>query len=357
MDLPAGVARGAGLCYALRTVNESRRRRRNCIASLVRFAAFAGLGLGALSWSGAAGATVVERVVAVVGDKAILLSELRDRATPFMAQISQRVPDGASRNAAVSQLYQQLIQRLVDEELQQRAATNAHITVTGEEIDQAIGRVASQNNVSTDKLYEEAAKSGLSSADYRQEIRRQLLDAKLLNLRIQGRLRISEDDMRTAYKRFGEEERRTLKFQAAWIQMPIDRSGGALAASRVQETASKVAHEAREGGDFAVLAKRYSADESTKDQGGLLAELAPGQLPQELDQALLALEPGGVADPVRVGDAYVVLKLVERAPSQFPAYDEAKPILQNRVYSEKMEKARRQWLENLRRRTHVDVRL
>jgi peptidyl-prolyl cis-trans isomerase SurA len=338
-------------------VNESRRRRRNHTSPLLRFAAFAGLGLGALSWSSAATATVVERVVAVVGEKAILLSELRERASPFMTQISQRVPEGASRNAAVSQLYQQLVQKLVDDELLQRAATNAHISVTGEEIDQAVGRVASQNNVSTDKLYEEAAKSGLSSADYRQEIRRQLLEAKLLNLRIQGRLRISEDDMRTAYKRSGEEERRTLKFQAAWIQMPIDRSGGALAASRVQETASKVANEARAGGDFATLAKRYSADDATKDQGGLLPELAPGQLPQELDQALLALEPGGVTGPVRVGDAYVVVKLVERAPSTIPAYDEAKPILQNRVYAEKMEKARRQWLDSLRRRTHVDVRL
>jgi peptidyl-prolyl cis-trans isomerase SurA len=300
---------------------------------------------------------VVERVVAVVGDKAILLSELRERAMPFLSQINGRVPDGASRNAAVSQLYQQLIQRLVDEELQQRAATNAHISVTAEEIDQAIARVASQNNVSTDKLYEEAGKSGLSSSDYRQEIRRQLLDAKLLNLRIQGRLRISEDDMRSAYKRFGEEERRTLKFQAAWIQMPIDARGGALAASRVQEAANKVAAEARAGGDFGALAKRYSADDATKDQGGLLAELAPGQLPQELDQALFALEPGGVTEPVRVGDAYVVLKLVDRSASSLPAYDEAKPILQNRVYSEKMEKARRQWLESLRRRTHVDIRL
>jgi peptidyl-prolyl cis-trans isomerase SurA len=178
-----------------------------------------------------------------------------------------------------------------------------------------------------------------------------------LNLRIQGRLRISEDDMRSAYKRFEDEERRTLKFQAAWIQMPIDTRAGALAASRTQELATRVADEARAGGDFAELAKKYSADEATKEQGGLLAELSPGQLPQELDQAVLALDLGGVTAPVRVGDAFVVLKLVERSASSIPAYDDAKPILQNRVYAEKMEKARRQWLENLRRRTHVDIRL
>jgi peptidyl-prolyl cis-trans isomerase SurA len=302
-------------------------------------------------------ATVVERVVAVVGDKAILLSDLRDRAKPFLAQIQSRVPDGASRNAAVSQLYQQLLQRLVDEELQQRAAATAHISVSAEEIDEAIERVAKQNQVPVEHLYEEAAKTGLSNADYRQEIRRQLLDAKLLNLRIQGRLRISDDDMRGAYKRFGVEERRSLKFQAAWIRFQIDPRGGPLAAGRTQEAAARVAAEARGGADFAELARRYSSDEATKEQGGLLAELTPGQLPEELDQALLALEPGSVTPPIRVGDTWIVMKLVDRAPSTMPAYDEAKPLLQNRVYAEKMEKARRQWLDNLRRRTHVDIRL
>src|SRR6188508_784906 len=53
-------------------------------------------------------ATIVERVVAVVADKAILLSDLKDRAKPFQLQIYGSVPEGASRNAALSQLYKQL---------------------------------------------------------------------------------------------------------------------------------------------------------------------------------------------------------------------------------------------------------
>jgi peptidyl-prolyl cis-trans isomerase SurA len=53
----------------------------------------------------------------------------------------------------------------------------------------------------------------------------------------------------------------------------------------------------------------------------------------------------------------MVLKLVERGPSQLPEYDKAKPQLQTRVYAEKMDAARRQWLDGLRKRTHVDIRL
>jgi peptidyl-prolyl cis-trans isomerase SurA len=302
-------------------------------------------------------ATIVERVVAVVGDKAILLSDLQARAKPFQLQVNRTVPEGASRNAALSQMYRQLIEKLVDEELQGREAARSNITVTSEEIEKALEFSAKQNEVSVQQLFEEAQRNGLSPAEYRQEMRRQLLDAKMLNLRVQGRMRISEDDMKSAYRRAAQEERKRLSFRAAWIRFQIPAGGGTAEAARVQTTATQVAARARGGADFGALAKTFSSDPTTRDQGGLLAPMQPGELPPEIDSALLALEPGQVSDPVRFGDAWVVLKLVERSPSQMPDYEQAKPQLQNRVYAEKMNTAQRQWLDSLRKRTHVDIRL
>lgn len=302
-------------------------------------------------------ATIVERVVAVVGDRAILLSELLDRARPFQQQVYGTVPEGASRNAALSQLYRQLVERLVDEELQGREAAKSNITVSAEEIESALERVAKQNDVSVEQLFEEAQKNGLGVAEYRQEIRRQLLDAKMLNLRIQGRMRIGEDDMRNAYKRIAQEERRKLEFRAAWIRFQIPAGSGTAGAARQRDLAHQVAAQARAGADFAELAGRYSSDPATRETGGLLAPMRPGELPPDIDSALLAMEPGDVSAPLRLGDAWMVLKLIERAPSQLPEYEKAKPQLQTRVYSDKMNAAQRQWLDGLRKRTHVDIRL
>jgi peptidyl-prolyl cis-trans isomerase SurA len=304
-----------------------------------------------------AGATIVERVVAVVGDRAILLSELLERARPFQMQVYTTVPEGASRNAALSQLYRQLVERLVDEELQGREAAKSNITVTAEEIQAALERVAKQNDVTVEQLLDEARKNGLGVAEYRQEIRRQLLDAKMLNLRIQGRMRIGEDDMRNAYKRIAQEERKKLEFRAAWIRFQIPPGSGASGAAEQRDAAARVASQARAGSDFAELARTYSSDVATREQGGLLAPMQPGQLPQEIDAALLGMEPGDVSTPLRLGDAWLVMKLVERGPSQLPEYEKAKPQLQTRVYAEKMDAARRQWLDGLRKRTHVDIRL
>jgi peptidyl-prolyl cis-trans isomerase SurA len=302
-------------------------------------------------------ATIIERVVAVVGDRAILLSELLVRARPFQMQVYGTVPEGASRNAALSQLYKQLLERLVDAELQGREAARANITVTAEEIQSALERVAKQNDVSVEQLFEEAQKNGLGVAEYRQEIRRQLLDAKMLNLRIQGRMRIGEDDMRNAYKRIAHEERRKLEFRAAWVRIQIPPGGGTTGAAEQREVATRVADRARNGADFSELALQYSTDPATREQGGLLAPMRPGELPQDIDNVLLGMEPGDVSAPLRLGDAWLVIKLIERAPSQLPDYDKAKPQLQTRVYAEKMDTARRQWLDGLRKRTHVDMRL
>jgi peptidyl-prolyl cis-trans isomerase SurA len=321
--------------------------------------------LGFCGWSGhgwqpgprTAQATIVERVVAVVADKAILLSDLRERARPFQMQIYGSVPEGASRNAALSQLYKQLVERLVDEELQSREAARSNISVSAQEVETAIERVAKQNDVSEQQLFDEAQKSGLSPADYRQEIRRQLLDAKMLNLRTQGHMRVSEDDMRSAYHHLTQEERRKLEFRAAWIRMQIPPGSGPEDVEQVHQLAEQVAARARAGTDFAELAHSYSSDPTTRESGGLLAPMHAGDLPAEIDTALLGMEVGEVTSPIRQGDAWVVLKLVERAPSQLPDYEKAKPQLQARVYGEKMESARRQWLESLRKRTHVDIRL
>ena len=129
-------------------------------------------------------ATVAERIVAVVGEHAILLSDMRQRARPFLMQIRQKMPTGAQMAAAESELYKQLIERMVDERVEQQAAERAHLSVTAEEIDNGIKNVASQQGISVDRLIEEATKTGLSRQEYRDEVRRQILEGKLLQLRV-----------------------------------------------------------------------------------------------------------------------------------------------------------------------------
>jgi parvulin-like peptidyl-prolyl isomerase len=72
---------------------------------------------------------------------------------------------------------------------------------------------------------------------------------------------------------------------------------------------------------------------------------------------LLQLGPGEVSAPVRVGDQLVVAKLLGRQESELPTFEEARAELNETVYLDKMNKARRRWLDVLRKRANVEIRL
>jgi peptidyl-prolyl cis-trans isomerase SurA len=284
------------------------------------------------------------------------LSDLRERAAPFLVQIHQTVPAGAQRNAAISQLYKTLIQKLVDEELEQRAAIQAKVSISAKEIDEALARVASQNNITVEKLLIEAQRSGLDASAYREELRRQLLQTKLINVRLQGRIRVTEDDLRGAYRKLVLEERERLTFQAAWIFVHVPPGTPVSGVAAKRKLAEDIARAAKSA-DFSALVRRHSDDPRTRDTGGVLSTTRLQEVPATLRRALAALETGESSGVVSVPGGYAVLKLVSRQESELPDYDEARAELGQRVYLEKMTQARRSWLDTLRRQQHVEVRL
>jgi peptidyl-prolyl cis-trans isomerase SurA len=307
---------------------------------------------GSLALAASASATVVERIVATVGERAILLSDLKHRAEPFMLQVQQTVPAGAQRNAAISQVYKAVLQKIVDEELMEKAATQAKVTITPTEIDEALKRVATQNKLTVDQVMAEAARAGMPAAKYREELRRQLLEAKLLNVRLQGRIRITEEDLRVAYQKIVVEERGQLPVRLAWIVIHGQGRSAAEARKLADEAVSRSRTE-----DFGSVARALSEDAATRAAGGALNKAAPSALPPEVARVSMALSVGQVSQPFRNGSDLIVLKVLARDESNLPDFESAKRELSERVYMDKMAAARRTWLDNLRRQQHVDVRL
>jgi peptidyl-prolyl cis-trans isomerase SurA len=326
------------------------------------------LALG-ITVSAPAGAIIVERVVAVVGDKPILLSELEVRTRPFKYQVSQKVPVGPQRAAAHDQINREMLQKMIDEELEAQAADRAKVSVTPDEIDNAFKTIAGSQNMTVSELFREArTRSGLSEQEYRDEIRRQILEGKMIQLRVKGRVRITKEDVRLMYERFKREERKVLEYHPAWIVLRIMPGSSPAARVERQALAQTIAARAAAGEDFAALAKLYSDDTQTKEVGGDLGIRAPLQSPaaqqgkrptlgKELEEEVMKLDTNQVSPPVRTEQAIFVLKLVSRQPSRFKTYDEAEQEMLGRLQQEILEKAKRKWLDELKAKTHLDVRL
>ncbi len=309
------------------------------------------LGCALAGWLSAAQvqARIVERVIAVVGERPLLLTELQARARPFLLQLETAPPQ--ERAGATAQLYRSLLDRMIDEELLRRAAAKDHVTVTSEEVDAAIERVAKGNQVTREQLLQEVERSGVPQGEYRKELQRQLLDAKVMNLRLQGRIRVSEQEMKAAYDKVAAAEHAALPVRIAALRLPWRPGDDATRQKLVA-----VGEQARNGADFQALVRQYSDDPAARESGGELPMLPANQMAEELSAAVADLSPGDVSAPIESGDALVIIKLLERQASEIPEFEAVRPQLEQRVQLQKMEKARASWLKNLRKTTHVEIR-
>lgn len=301
---------------------------------------------------GEARAAVVERIVAIVGERAILLSDVRERSRPYLLRVYEGVPAGPQRDAAISQIYRAVLGRMVEEELEDRAAEKAGIVVTPLEIDQALDRIAKQNSIAKGTVIAEAKRSGLTEAQYREELRRQVLQAKLVNVRLQGRIRVTETDLRSTYHRLVVEERQSQEQRLQ--KLVLDLRGTPEEQAAQHALAADIVRRARAGEDFRELIRRHSRLPLERSLG---PARPPAQEPEAIRRATLSLDVGQVSAPLVLGGELVIVQVVEREESSLPPYEQARPALHERVYMEKMNAARQHWIEGLKRRTHVEVRL
>lgn len=97
--------------------------------------------------------------------------------------------------------------------------------------------------------------------------------------------------------------------------------------AEVQAQAESIVAEARNGADFAELARRYSEDEGTRDAGGDLGRITPGQMVPEFEGAAFALEQDEVSDPVTSMFGVHVIKATEKTGGATQTLDEVRDAI------------------------------
>jgi peptidyl-prolyl cis-trans isomerase SurA len=298
--------------------------------------------------AGIARADVIERVVAVVNEDAIFLSELRRRAAPFLEQVAQ-VGDEATRKERIKRLYQQFLDQLVDEELIEQTSRKMSVTVSSLEVDQAIENVRTQNSLSLEQFWEAVKTQGFTEKQYREDVRKQLLRLKVTNQRVRSRVDINEDTVREEYDERVRSARRRQRFHAAHVFLPVDAAASATDAAETLKRAQKL----REG-----LSAATFDETMNRTGGGDLGWLDQGDLPEDLELALLAMEPGEISEPVRGPSGVHVFLLRERqaGSTQVPSFAEAKDAIYRELLDKAMLRQQEIFLAELRRSAVIELR-
>jgi peptidyl-prolyl cis-trans isomerase SurA len=310
-------------------------------------------------------AIVVERVVAVIGERPVLWTELLHRAAPTRIQIRMQTRDANVIAVQEQEMYKELLDRMIDDRLEEQQADRSHIAVTSEEIDRGIANIAAQAEsqqgrpVSVQDVLAEVRRRGMTDQDFRDEIRRQILEGKLIELRVRPRVRVTDQDARATYQHWVQElqEKQPVDVRTLPLRVPSSPTQRQIEARMA--LAHEIVDQARSGTDFCRLVSEYSDDASTRDTCGSRGPQSFAALLAPIQDAVRGAKPGSVSDPIplRVGQDDVIIVVMYGGASHVPAFDEVKNEMQQQALLEALERARKQWLKDLRRKVYIDVRL
>ena len=255
----------------------------------------------------------VDGIVAIVGDTAILQSELQELVFRLQAQGVQ-IPQEPDQ---FDEFLRETLESKINQVLLVLHAEREGITITEAEIneivDDQIARV--QRNFQSMIEYEQAlASEGITSAEFRirltEQARGELIAQRYLQMKM-GTLQpvpVSEAEIRDLY----EIQKASLGPKPASVtlkQVVIASKPSEAALQLAQEQADQALERARTGGDFALLAAEYSDDPGSKDNGGQLGWVRQADVVPAFGDALFSMQVGDISDIVETSFGFHIIKL------------------------------------------------
>jgi peptidyl-prolyl cis-trans isomerase SurA len=253
----------------------------------------------------------LDRVVAVVNDGIVLQSALDKQ----VQVVTLRLQNAGQQMPPRDILRQQVLERLVLQEIQMQRADRAGIKVSDEQLNQTLTDVAARNNVKFSDLPAALESQGINYRTYREEVRQEMILGQLRQRDVYSRIYVSprEVDQCVAKALAAPEDR--LEYDVAHILVAIPASATPQQIEERTARAQGVYERAKRGEDFSDLAVSYS-DAGTALDGGKLGWRKVSQLPSILAEVVPGMKPGDVSEIIRTPSGLHIFKLIDTRSTQ-----------------------------------------
>ncbi|MFP4560695.1 MAG: peptidylprolyl isomerase [Thiohalorhabdus sp.] len=272
---------------------------------------FLTLALGATFWasSPAPAAQPVDRIVAVVNDEAITATELEQALQQAISELRQRMGPGNLPPRQV--LRRQILDRLIIDRIQLQRAREQGIQVSAQEVDQAIGRVAQQNNMAPGQFRQALRSQGIDFAQYRQQLEEQILRSRLQDREVRSKVQVTDEEVESYLARQGQGGPQRYEYQLQHILVEVPEEASPEEADRLRDKTEELRERIRDGEQFGKVAAAES-DGQNALEGGELGWLQPGELPAPVLAEVEAVEPGHLSRVVRTPSGFHLFKVTDR---------------------------------------------
>ena len=254
-------------------------------------------------------------IVAVVNSEPITNNEVRSRMVRFEQQLTQQGTPMPPR----PELARQVLERLIGEKAQLQLARETGVKVDEVTLDQAEQNVARQNQIDVAELRRRIVADGGTLAQFREDLRNQLLLTRLRDRELEARARVSDLEIdQYIREQQGSADASAVELNLAQILIAVPEGATVPQVGALQARAQRVLDRARAGEDFAKLAREFSEASGAAASGGIVGLRSADRYPPLFVEATQSLREGGLSNVVRSGAGFHVLKVVEKRQGGMP---------------------------------------
>ena len=249
---------------------------------------------------------LIDRIIAVVGEDVVMLSELRTEATKLQKRLMEQ---GVSPMPSTAAIQKRAFDTLVLNKLQLAEASRLGIEAEEETVTRALAAIAENNQISVAELRTALETEGMDFETFRQSMRDEIVVRRLRNREVTNRIQVTKSEIDSYLERSGGVDGR-VAVHLLYIQIASPDGATPEQRGQARQQAEDIIDRLNRGEDFRALAQRVSSDQSGL-QGGDLGWIEVNSIPPLFQPHVAKMQKGETRGPIAAGRGFHILQLVD----------------------------------------------
>lgn len=300
-------------------------------------------------------AKIADRIVAIVNDEVITFFELNSNLNPHLKKIEES-GKGESREKILAEARLAMLNKMIDETLVKQEAKKLGIVVKEEDVMETIGDIFSRRNIKMEDFTKTLAKEGSNFEAYKKEVKEHLMKMRLVGRNIKSKVSVTDEEIGDYYREHREdyEGEEAVRIKQILIIFPKDCSKKNK--RKLKAKAEAIHKQLKEGKSFELLASKHSQGPAAKI-GGDLGFVKKGMILPEVDEEAFGLANGQISDLIESSIGFHIIKVTDRKGAGIKSLNSVREEIKDRIGNVKIEKKFYEWLEELRKKSYIDIKL
>lgn len=298
-------------------------------------------------------AEVVERIVAIVNDQAVTLSDLKEFNKELNTNplVDELLTEGKSVEELKSNPDLRL-NYLVNSKVLDSLIKKKGLSVTSDRIEQELKKMAASNNLTRDQLIEALKSQGIKISEYQEFLRTRIERQGLIEQEVSSKIRISDEEVLSAYAKSGKEgSHNTFEYTLSHILLLPEQGNTEKALEQAKNALTELKSNKS---SFSNLAKKYSEDPNYVE-GGKLGTFRSGELLPEIEEAVSSLKEGGITGIIQSRAGYHIVKVDKKKLIPNPEFARLKEQIRSRLFEDAFKSYFASWLEKQKSEAFVRI--